>query len=96
MGREDQFGPAVSGVGAAFEIAQPCRSLTSSEVVQAQLGPGGKVGEAHTVDPDIAEDVQVRLPQVGVSLLDRGREQLGAELPQQPAQQLADGLPIGR
>jgi len=68
--------------------------VTSSEVGQAKLRPGGQLGEPDAVDTHVAEDVQVRRPQVGVAVIGGGSGQLGPELMKQPDQKPADGEPV--
>ena len=94
-GGEDELGPLVGAVGPAFQVAKVLQVADQlGGCGEAQLGPRRQVGEPDSVHAHVAEDVQVRLPQVGVAVPGRGLEQLGAELPQQPYQQLADGEPV--
>ncbi len=96
-GGEDELGPLVGAVGPAFQVAEILQVADQlGGGGQAQLGAGGQVGEPDAVHAEVAEDVQVRFAQVGVAMPGRGLEQLGAELPEQPDQQLADGEPVGR
>lgn len=96
-GREDQLGPPVVRVRAAFQVTELLQLADQlGGRGQAQLRPAGQVGQPDAVDADVAEDVQVRRPYVGVAVLGRGGGQLGPELAQQPYQELADGGPVGR
>lgn len=94
-GREDQLRPPVARVGAAFQVTELLQ--LGDEVGgggQAQLRARGQVGEPGAVDTDVAEDVQVRLPQVGVAALGGRCGHLGPEFAQQPDQELADREPV--
>ena len=76
-GREDQLRPPVLRVGAAFQLAELLQLADQLRGGgQAQLRPGGQLGEPDAVDTDVAEDVQVRRPQVGVAVLGGGSGQL--------------------
>jgi hypothetical protein len=72
-GREDQLRAPVGRVGTAFQVAEPLQLANQfRRGGQAQLGAGGQLGEPDAVDPHVAEDVQVRRPQVGVAVLGGG------------------------
>jgi len=95
-GREDQLGPLVVRVGAAFQVTELLQLADQlGGRGQAQLRPGGQVSQPDAVDADVAEDMHVRLPHVGVAVGGGGGEQLDPELAQQPDQELADGEPVG-
>jgi hypothetical protein len=74
-GRKNELGPLVGAVGPAFQIAQRLQVADQlGDGGQAQLSPARQVGEPDAVHADVAEDVQVRLPQVGVAVPGRGLE----------------------
>jgi hypothetical protein len=78
----DQFRPSVGGVGAAIQVTEVLQIVHQfGGRGQAQLGPRGELGESYAVDADVAEDLQVRLAEVGIATLGRGREQFGPKLP---------------
>ena len=93
-GREDQFGPSVGGVRPAFHIPELLQVVDQfGGGGEAQLGAGGELGQPDAVDAEVAEDLQVRHLQVGITAVGCGLEQLGPEVPQQPSQRLPDGEP---
>jgi hypothetical protein len=95
-GREDQFRPPVARVWAAFQVTELLQLADQpGGRGEAQLRPGGQIGQPDAIDADVAEDVHVRLPHVGVAVRCSGGEQLDPELAQQPAKELADGEPVG-
>ena len=57
---------------------------------------GSEVGEPDAFDSEVAEDLQVRLPEVRVTAVRGSFEQLSAELTQRTDQELADRQPVGR
>ncbi len=97
VGGEDQLGPPIGRIGPSLEVAQ---SLQITDEFgggrQTQLRPGRQVRQPDAVDTHVAEDVQMRFTQVGISVFARWRKQFGPELPKQSAQELTDGMSVGR
>ena len=95
-GRKDQLRPSVPRIWAAFQVTELLQLADQlGGRGQAQLRPGGQISQPDAVDADVAEDMHVRLPHVGVAVGGGGGEQLDPELAQQPDQELADGEPVG-
>lgn len=83
----DQLGSAVGGIGVAFQVAPGLQVVDQlGGRGWTQLRAGGEVGEPDAVDADVAEDLKVCLAQVVEACLGCRRQQLGAELSQQPAE----------
>ena len=97
-GREDEFGSAVGGVRAPFEVAELLQFVDEFRAGrETELCPRGEVGEPDAVDADVAPHVQVReanVEELAVCL--RVGEQLLAELVKQPAEDLTDGEAVRR
>ena len=93
---EDQLGTAIGGVWTAFEVAEPLEVVDELGTGgETQPGPVGEGGEPDALDSHVPPDLQVREAQVRESLLPL-REELEAEVVEQPSQELADRQPIGR
>ncbi len=94
--QEDEPRAPVAGIGPALEVSEVLElgdQLRRGR--EAQLRLGGEVRETDSVDAaEVAEDLEVRLAQVPISVLSRGGEQFHAELSEKAAEELADGQPI--
>ena len=95
-GREDQLGPPIGRIRSSLEVTQPLQFADQlGGGCQAQLRPGRQVRQPDAVDTHVAEDVQMGLTQVRVTVLAGGQEELGPKLAEQSAQELADGKAVG-
>ena len=97
LGQVDQLGAAVGRIGPPGQVTHV------GEVVdqlrrrgQAQLRSVGQLGEPNAAHPDVAEDLEVRLAHVPVAGVSAWGGEVVAKLPQQPDQQLPDGLTVRR
>jgi hypothetical protein len=92
-GREDQLRSAVGGIGTPFEVAEALEFVDEFGAGgQAQLRFAGEVGQPDAVDADVAPHLEVGeadVDELAVGL--RMGEELGPELVEQPAEDLADG-----
>jgi hypothetical protein len=94
--REDQLRAAIRGIGPAFQIAEALQLIDEfGGRREAQLRVACEMGQPDSADPDIAENMQVRFPDICVTTVLGGREQVSPECCQQADQQLTDGQPIG-
>ncbi|ODU05376.1 MAG: hypothetical protein ABS81_07790 [Pseudonocardia sp. SCN 72-86] len=65
--RHDELGATVGRIAAAFEVALGLQVVDELGAGgEAQLGAVGERGEPDAVDTDVAEDVQVRLSDIGI------------------------------
>ena len=81
VGREDQLGPPIGRIRSSLEVTQPLQiahELRGGR--QAQLRPERHVRQPDAVDAHVAEDVQMGLTQVRVTMLAGGSEELGPKL----------------
>lgn len=97
LGRMNELGSAVGGIGAAFQVAQ------ALEVVdqfggrrRAQLCSPGEFGQAHAVNAKISEDLQVRLAKIAEAGFGSRGQHVAPELSEQPDEYLPDGESVGR
>ena len=97
LGQVNQLGPAIGRIGSPGQIAHV------DEVIhqlgcggQAQLGSVGQLGEPNAAHPDVAEDLEVRLAHVPVAGASTWGSEVVTKLPQQPDQELPNGLTVRR
>jgi len=96
-GWEDELGAPIAGVRAALEVSEPLKLADElRRRSQAELGLGGEVGEADSIDADIAEDVEVRLAQGRIPMLGSWGKQLDPELAEEAPQELPHRQPVPR
>jgi hypothetical protein len=95
-GWEDQLCSAVGGVGSPFEVAEVLEFVDEFRASgQAELRFGGEVGQPDAVDADVAPHLEVGeadVEELAVGLC--VGEELGPEVVEQPAKELADGESI--
>ena len=94
-GWEDELGAAIPGIRPAIEVSQVLKLADElRRRSQAELGLGSEVGEADSIDADVAEDVEVRLTQIRIPMLGSWSKQLYAELAEEASQELPHRQPV--
>jgi hypothetical protein len=97
MGREDEFGAAITGVRPALEVSQLLKLADElRRRSQAELGLGSEVRKTDSIDAEVAEDVEVRLAQIRVAVLGSWGKQLDPELAEEAPQELPHRQPVSR
>ena len=95
-GQVDELGAAVRGIGPAGQIAMCLKVIDEFRSGrQAELCARRQLGQADSAHADVAEDLVVGLPDVGIAPLRGGRREVVAEHPQQPVP-VAGRWPVGR
>ena len=90
------FARPSAGSGRRVRYPKPTRSFTNSETA-ARLScarSASSVSRFH--HPDVAEDLEVRLPDIAVSGIRTWRGEVVTKLSQQPDQKLPDRQAVGR
>ena len=95
LGRHDQLGASVAGVG------HPCEVAEFGELVdqfrgrgQAEFGERRQFGQSLALSADVAPDLQMRPAHIAVAALGHRFAEFAPKLVQQTHQQLSDGEPI--
>lgn len=97
LGWEDEFGAPITGVRPALEVSQLLKLADEfRRRSQAELGLGGEVSEADSIDTEVAEDVEVRLAQIRIPMLGSWGKQLDSELAEEAPQELPHRQPVPR
>jgi hypothetical protein len=97
MGWEDEFGAAITGVLPALEVSQLLKLADEfRRRSQAELGLGGEVSQADSIDAEVAEDVEVRLAQIDIPMLGSWGKQLDSELAKEATEELPHRQPVPR
>ena len=97
LGWEDELGAAITGVRPAIEVSQLLKLADElRRRGQAELGLGGEVSKADSIDAEVAEDVEVRLAQIRIPMLGSWGKQLDSELAEEAPQELPHRQPVSR
>jgi hypothetical protein len=97
LGWEDELGTAITGVWPAVEVSQLLKLVDElRRRSQAELGLGGEVSKADSIDAEVAEDVEVRLAQIRIPMLRSWGKQLDSELAEEAPQELPHRQPVSR
>jgi hypothetical protein len=94
---EEELGAAIMGVGSALKVSQFLKLADEfRRRSQAELGFGGEVGEADSIDAEVAKDVEVRRAEIRIPMLGSRAKQLDSELAEEASEQLPHRQPVPR
>jgi hypothetical protein len=90
--RENELGATVMRIRSTLEVAKALQLIDQfGGRRETQLRIGREVGQADSVDADVAEDMQVRFADVSVAAVLGSREQVSPERGKQADEELTDG-----